>query len=167
MILIPVFSFVIYPAINKVFLLTPLRKISIGLFVAALVFVVPALIETRITAGSKPSIGWMILGYALLTSAEIMVSITCLEFSYTQAPKRMKSFIMAVFLLSVSLGNAFTAIVNIFIQNEDGTSKLPGASYYWFFTIVMLATAALFIPVAGRYPVKNYIQDEAETESST
>ncbi|MFH1718497.1 MAG: MFS transporter, partial [Planctomycetota bacterium] len=92
--------------------------------------------------------------------------ITCLEFSYTQAPKRMKSFIMAVFLLSISLGNAFTAVVNVFIQNEDGTNKLPGASYYWFFTIVMLATAILFIPVARRYPVKNYIQDEAETEPS-
>ena len=164
---IPLFSYVIYPAINKVFPLTALRKIGMGLFLAASPFVVSALIETGIVAGGKPSIGWMVLGYALLTSAEIMVSITCLEFSYTQAPKRMKSFIMAVFLLSVSLGNAFTAIVNIFIQNEDGTSKLPGASYYWFFTIVMLATAALFIPVAGRYPVKNYIQDEAETESST
>ncbi|MEA3224830.1 MAG: MFS transporter [Planctomycetota bacterium] len=163
---IPLFSYVIYPAINKVFPLTALRKIGMGLFLAASPFVVSALIETGIVAGGTPSIGWMILGYALLTSAEIMVSITCLEFSYTQAPKKMKSFIMAVFLLSVSLGNAFTAVVNIFIQNEDGTSKLPGASYYWFFTIVMLATAALFIPVARRYPVKNYIQDEAEAESS-
>ncbi len=167
LILIPVFSYVIYPAINKVFPLTSLRKIGLGLFLAASPFVVSALIETGIVAGGAPSIGWMVLGYLLLTSAEIMVSITCLEFSYTQAPKKMKSFIMAVFLLSISLGNAFTALVNVFIQNEDGTNKLPGASYYWFFTIVMSATAILFIPVARRYPVKNYIQDEAETEESS
>ncbi len=167
LILIPVFSYVMYPAINKVFPLTSLRKIGLGLFLAASPFVVSALIETGIVAGGAPSIGWMVLGYLLLTSSEIMVSITCLEFSYTQAPKKMKSFIMAVFLLSISLGNAFTAIVNFFIRNEDGTNKLPGASYYWFFTIVMLAAAILFIPVARRYPVKNYIQDEAETEESS
>jgi POT family proton-dependent oligopeptide transporter len=166
LILIPVFSYVIYPAINRIFPLTSLRKIGLGLLLAASPFVVSSLIETGIVAGGTPSIGWMVLAYALLTSAEIMVSITCLEFSYTQAPKKMKSFIMAIFLLSISLGNAFTAAVNIFIQNEDGTSKLPGASYYWFFAIVMLITAILFIPVAKRYPVKEYIQDEDTAESS-
>lgn len=166
LILIPVFSYVIYPAINKIFPLTALRKIGLGLLLAASPFVVSSLIETGIVAGGTPSIGWMVLAYALLTSAEIMVSITCLEFSYTQAPKKMKSFIMAVFLLSISLGNAFTAAVNVFIQNEDGTSKLPGASYYWFFAIVMLITAILFIPVAKRYPVKEHIQDEDSAVSS-
>lgn len=165
MLLIPVFSYVIYPAINKVFPLTALRKIGIGLFVAALSFVVPALIETRITAGATPSIVWLILAYLILTSAEVMVSITCLEFSYTQAPKKMKSFIMAVFFLSITLGNIFTAAVNKFIQNEDGTSKLPGASYFWFFVGVMLVTAVVFIPVASRYKVRDYIQDEAATQS--
>ena len=118
------------------------------------------------TIGFKPNIFWQMLMYIILTAAEILISITCLEFSYTQAPKKMKSFIMAVFLLSISLGNAFTAVVNWFIQNPDGSSKLPGASYYWFFTIVMLASAVLFIPAAKRYRVKDYIQDEASTESS-
>jgi len=164
MLLIPVFSYVIYPAINKVFPLTALRKIGIGLFVAALSFVVPALIETRITAGIEPSIVWLILAYLILTSAEVMVSITCLEFSYTQAPKKMKSLIMAVFFLSITLGNFFTALVNWLIEKR--WLNLPGASYFWFFVGVMLITAVLFIPVAGRYRVKDYIQDEASAESS-
>jgi len=165
LILIPVFSYVIYPAINKVFPLSSLRKIGLGLLLAGSPFVVSALIEAKIVAGGAPSIGWMVLGYVLLTSSEIMVSITCLDFSYTQAPKRMKSFIMAVFLLSISLGNAFTAIVNAVIENEDGTSKLAGAQYFWFFAGVMFVTALLFIPVARRYPVKNYIQDEAPAKA--
>ena len=166
LLLIPVFSYVIYPAINKVFPLTALRKIGLGLFVAACPFVISALIENKIVAGGTPSVGWMVLAYVFLTSAEIMVSITCLEFSYTQAPKKMKSFIMAIFLLSISLGNAFTAIVNAVIENEDGTRKLAGSSYFWFFTIVMLVTAVLFIFVAARYKEKSYIQDEAASESS-
>lgn len=163
MVLIPVFSFVIYPAINKVFRLTALRKISIGLFVAGFSFVVPAFVETRIAAGARPNIIWLILAYVILTSAEVMVSITCLEFSYTQAPKKMKSFIMAVFFLSITLGNAFTALVNVFIRDEDGSSKLEGANYFWFFAMLMLVTAVAFIFVASRYREKTYIQDEAQT----
>jgi proton-dependent oligopeptide transporter, POT family len=161
LILIPVFSYFVYPAINKVFPLTALRKIGIGLFLAGSPYVICALVQHRISAGAAPSIGWMILGYLLLTSAEIMVSITCLDFSYTQAPKKMKSFIMAIFLLSISLGNAFTALVNFLIENPNGTRKLAGASYFWFFVAVMVVTAVLFIPVAARYKEKTYIQDEA------
>lgn len=165
MVMIPLFAYVIYPAIDKIFPLTALRKIAIGLFLAALSFVVSAWIEMQILAGAKPSIGWQAFAYVILTAAEIMVSITCLEFSYTQAPKRMKSFIQAIFLMSISAGNTFTAVVNWVIENEDGTRKLPGASYYWFFVIAMLATALLFIPVARRYKVQDYIQDEAVAES--
>ncbi len=160
MLLIPIFSYVIYPVIDKIFPLTALRKISLGLFVAGLSFVVPAWVETQIVAGLKPNIVWQLFAYVILTAAEVMVSITCLEFSYTQAPKKMKSFIMAVFLLSISLGNAFTGAVNYFIKNEDGTSKLAGASYYWFFTVMMLITAVIFIFVAAGYREKTYIQDE-------
>ena len=166
LVLIPVFSYLIYPAIDKVFPLTPLRKIGLGLFVAATPFTVSAIIESRIDAGYPPSVGWMLLAYVLLTSGEILVSITCLEFSYTQAPMKMKSFIMAIFLLSISLGNAFTAIVNAVIENEKGARKLAGPSYFWFFTIVMLVTAVIFIFVASRYKEKSYIHDEAAEEDS-
>jgi POT family proton-dependent oligopeptide transporter len=131
-----------------------------GLFVTASAFVVSAWLETRITASTSPSIGWLILNHVIIAAAEVMVSITCLEFSYTQAPKKMKSFIMAVFFLSVSVGNAFTAIVNAFIRNEDGSSKLAGASYFWFFAIMMTVTAIIFIFVAMGYREKSYIQDE-------
>jgi proton-dependent oligopeptide transporter, POT family len=165
LILIPLFSYAIYPAINRVFPLTALRKIGIGLFVAAGAFVVSAVIERWIVAGETPNVGWLLLAYVLLTAGEVMVSITALEFSYTQAPKRMKSFIMAVFLLSITLGNVFTAVVNAVIMQPDGTSRLAGPSYYWFFVGVMAVTAILFIPVARWYPVKDYLQDEPAAES--
>jgi POT family proton-dependent oligopeptide transporter len=162
--MIPLFSYGIYPAINKVFHLTPLRKISIGMFVTALSFVIPVWIEKRIQAGEVPNISWQFLAYVILTAGEIMVSITCLEFAYTQAPKKMKSFVQAISLLSVSLGNAFTAVVNWFIQNKDGTSKLTGAGYFWFFAIAMTVTAVIFIFVAANYREKTYIQDEASSQ---
>jgi POT family proton-dependent oligopeptide transporter len=160
---IPIFSYVIYPAIDKIFPLTALRKIGIGLWVTVLSFVVVALTEMSIQAGGKPSVWWQILAFVILSAAEIMVSITCLEFSYTQAPKRMKSLIMAVYYLSISLGNYITSGVNFFIENPDGTSKLPGATYYWFFTSIMAVAAFLFIFVARRYKIRVYTQDAPET----
>ncbi|MHC4144923.1 MAG: POT family MFS transporter [Planctomycetota bacterium] len=166
MVLIPLFGYAIYPALNRIWTLTPLRKIGIGMFLTAGSFLVPVWIETQLANGAKPSIGWQFVAYIFLTGAEVMVSITALEFAYTQAPKKMKSMIQSIELLAISLGNMFVAAVNDLIQNEDGTSKLPGASYYWFFVIAMLVTTVLFIPLARWYKPKEYIQDEATAESS-
>jgi proton-dependent oligopeptide transporter, POT family len=164
--MIPLFTYVIYPVISKVFPLTPLRKIGLGMFVTAACFVIPAWVEIQIAEGAKPSVGWQFLAYLILTAGEILASIPVLEFSYTQAPKKIKTFVMSLYLLAISLGNLFSAAVNYFIQNPDGTSKLPGASYYWFFAIAMLVTLALYIPVAMRFPVKEYIQDETSEETT-
>lgn len=158
MLLIPLFSYQIYPAINKIFTLTPLRKISIGMFIAVLAFSISAIIQQKIDLGLTPHISWQILAYVALTSAEVMISITCLEFSYTQAPTKMKSFIMAFFMMSIAIGNLFTSAVNFFIENDDGSSKLAGADYFWFFTLLMLITAAAFIFVAKAYREQSYIQ---------
>jgi POT family proton-dependent oligopeptide transporter len=166
MFLIPLFAYVIYPGLNRLWALTPLRKISIGMFLTAASFLVPVWIEIQLERGGQPSIGWQFFAYIFLTGAEVMVSITALEFAYTQAPKKMKSLIQSVELLAISLGNAFAAVVNNVITNEDGTSKLPGASYYWFFVISMLVTGVIFIPVARWYKPKEYIQDETSAESS-
>jgi POT family proton-dependent oligopeptide transporter len=160
MILIPTFAYGVYPAINKVFPLTPLRKISIGFFVAAASFAVSTFIEMRIAAGGRPSIAWQLLAYVIITCAEVMISITGLEFSYTQAPRRMKSIIMALYMLSVSLGNAFTAGVNHFLQGDQAVFRLSDVGYYSFFTISMLATAVVFIVVALLYKPRTYIQEE-------
>jgi POT family proton-dependent oligopeptide transporter len=93
-----------------------------------------------------------------------MISITCLEFSYTQAPKRMKSFVMAFFMLSISVGNLFTSGVNFFIQNEDGSSKLAGADYFSFFTGLMLFTAIIFAIVCRYYKGERHLHEEAQDE---
>ncbi len=113
---IPFFTYVGYPAINRFFKLTPLRKIGIGMFITVISFALVALAQERIDAGKQPSIAWQLLAYVAITAAEVMVSIVCLEFSYTQSPKSLKSLVMALFLGSVFLGNIFTAQVNRLIQ---------------------------------------------------
>jgi POT family proton-dependent oligopeptide transporter len=158
---IPIFSYLIYPAVSRVFPLTPLRKIGIGFFFTAAAFCVSAVIEGWIQQGEHPHITWQFLAYAVMTAGEVMVSITGLEFSYTQAPPKMKSVVMALYLLAVSAGNALTAIVNKVIQDEHGEPRLVGADYYWFFAGLMAVTAVVYIFVAMAYRERTYIQDEA------
>ena len=234
---IPLFSLVIYPAIERFFPLTPLRKILAGFVLTILAFAITAhaqrLIDTEAerfrsivapvvanagvdrtateavmreaglnaaadaikngdagrpagepqgndarmeamidagvavtTDGTRltarwPSVGWQLLAYVVITAAEILVSITCLEFSYTQAPPQMKSLVMSLSLLSVSLGNLFTALVNSFSQDAAGNSLLAGANYYWFFCGCMAAATVLLLPLLWTYRPREYLQDEA------
>jgi proton-dependent oligopeptide transporter, POT family len=157
---IPLFQYLIYPAIHRVFPLTPLRKIGLGLIVTGVSFLVSAWIETQIAAGLRPNIGWQLPAYALLSAGEVMVSITGLEFAYTQAPKPMKAMVQAIYLLAVSAGNLFTALVHVFIANPDGTVKLQGAAYYEFFAALSIGCVAVFVFVAKAYKEKSYLQDE-------
>jgi POT family proton-dependent oligopeptide transporter len=162
LLMLPLFSYLVYPAIEKVVRLTPLRKFGAGLFVTALAFLIVAWIQIHIDAGQTPHILWQILAFLVLTAGEVMVSVTHLEFAYTQAPRKLKSLVMCTYLGAVALGNVFTARVNFFIQNPDGSVKLAGASYFFFFAKVLIATAILFVFVARFYRGKTYIQEEAE-----
>ncbi|MGB0992396.1 MAG: POT family MFS transporter, partial [Akkermansiaceae bacterium] len=113
---IPIFAYLLYPLVSKVWKLTPLRKISIGLFIMAASFALVADVQSRIDAGNAPNIGWQVLAYALLTASEVMVSIVALEFAYTQSPRTMKSLVMCFYLGAVAFGNLFTAQINNYIQ---------------------------------------------------
>ncbi len=133
LVFIPLFTFIIYPFINRHFPLTPLRKIGLGMVIMIATYGVTTLIQTWIDAGQRPSIAWQILAYVIITVAEIFVSIVGLEFAYTQAPRSMKSWVMSLFWLSVWGGNQFTAQVNHFIavpsaadiQFATATAQLP------------------------------------------
>ncbi|MEM6911946.1 MAG: POT family MFS transporter [Verrucomicrobiota bacterium] len=122
--LIPLFTFVVYPAVEKVLPLNPLRKIGAGLFLMVTAFVLVALVQTWIDGGARPNIGWQILATFLLTASEILVSIVALEFAYTQSPKTMKSFILSFYLLSVAAGNFLTSGINSFIQIPSPSEEM-------------------------------------------
>jgi POT family proton-dependent oligopeptide transporter len=167
LIFIPLVNYVIYPLINSVFPLTPLRKIGIGLFITALSFVVIVMIQGWIDAGLKPSINWQLLAYVILTLGEAMVSITGLEFSYTQAPNSMKSSVMALWLLTVASGELFVGLVNKWILGAG--HKLSAYQYFVFFTWLMFGAAVVFVIVACFYKGRTHLQsqltpDEVATE---
>ena len=162
---VPLFNYVIYPIAGKFVRLTSLRKAGFGMFMMVAAYVLTSSIEEWITAaqqsaGPAPNIGWQVLAYTILTASEVLVSVTLLEFSYTQAKPEMKSLMVGLFYLAVSLGNIFTALVNRITKDAEGNSTLVGAEYYWFFTYVMAGAAALFVVYALFYKEKSYLQTE-------
>lgn len=130
---IPLFAVFLYPWLDRVWKLTPLRKIGLGLWLVVAAFAMVACIQEWIDAGGRPGIGWQILAFALLTAAEVMVSIVSMEFAYTQSPRTMKSLVMCLYLGSVAVGNLAVAWVNHWIQIpsaaaiqlEQQTRRLP------------------------------------------
>ena len=166
---IPIFGYFVYPFFDKIGLkTTPLRRFGTGLFLTAASFVIIALIQVKVDHGQHPSVWWQILAYAVLSAAEVLVSITGLEYAYTQAPKSMKSTMSAIWLLTVAVGNVFVALVNGSISNKGFFAQLEGATYFWFFVGLMTAFLALFMVISPRLKEKSYIGvDENEVIAET
>ena len=144
MALIPLFSWVVFPALARRGVSpAPLTKMTAGMFLTVFSFVAAALVQLRIDGGQPPGLLWQFPQYLLLTTAEVLVSVTGLEFSYTQAPRSMRSTIMSIWFLTVFLGNLLTFLVQFV--------RLSGAAYFAFFALLMLGAAFGFRAMARRY----------------
>lgn len=162
--LIPVFTYFIYPTVEKMVKLTPLRKIGAGLVLTALSFVIIAMIQESIDNGGKPSLWWQILAYFVLSIAEILVSITGLEYAYTQSPKYMKSTMTAIFYLTVSIGNFFVYLINGSIASGGFFAQYSGASYFWLFVKMMIIQSIIFMIFSKYMKEKSYVGVDDDSE---
>jgi POT family proton-dependent oligopeptide transporter len=169
---------------------TPLRRITVGMFLTAVSFVAAGVLEVftpsvtvtdmvsthlrhLLDIGVAPatcqaiyeafyadpvariSVLWQIVPYLILTAAEVLVSITGLEFAYTQAPRSMKSTIMSLWLMTTAFGNLLTASVaraNVF----------DGAGYFAFWAVLMTVFSCGFALIARSYRVVEYIEPDVK-----
>ena len=156
MILIPTFTFGIYPAIEKVlgYEMTPLRKMGWGMVVAAISFVFVAVYQYILDGGTQISVLWQVIPFLVITMAEVMVSITGLEFAYTQAPRSMKSTIMSMWLLTVFFGNMITAYIALMADSLN----LQGGNFFVFFAVLMAVFAVIFGLIAKNYEMKDFME---------
>jgi POT family proton-dependent oligopeptide transporter len=160
---IPLFTYFLYPWLDKIGLkTTPLRRIGTGLALTALSFVIIALVQMRVDVGEHPSVWWQIFAYVILSAAEVLVSITGLEYAYTQAPKSMKSTMTAIWLLTVAAGNLFDALVNGNIAKGGFFSRFVGADFYWLFVGICTAFLVVYMIIAPRLKERSYIAEPEE-----
>ncbi len=155
--LIPIFTRWLYPWWSRTWGDGTLPKIAVGLFLTVIAQTFPLAFETAARQGIVLNIAWQFLGYLVLTAAEILVSVTSLEFAYTQSPKSMKSIVMGIYLMTMTVGNFFVAGINFLCEKYDGF--LTGNSYCLFFLILALANAVVFLLISRFYEEKTILQD--------
>jgi POT family proton-dependent oligopeptide transporter len=153
--LIPLFSMGLYPMLDKMgFKTTPIRRMTWGMFVGAASFAMIGLLQMWMdSTGDKINVMWQFFPYLVITMAEVMISITGLEFAYTQAPRSMKSSVMSIWLLTVFFGNLITAYVS-----KVNFFPVASTGYFMFFAILMAVFALVFWFMGTRYKVKNYME---------
>jgi POT family proton-dependent oligopeptide transporter len=152
--LIPLFSMFIYPTLDKMgFKTTSIRRMTWGMFVAAASFALIGGIQFVMDGGTNVNVMWQFFPYLVITMAEVMISITGLEFAYTQAPRAMKSTIMSIWLLTVFFGNLITAYVS-----KVNFFPVASTGYFMFFAVLMGIFALIFWYMGKNYKMKNYME---------
>jgi dipeptide/tripeptide permease len=108
--MIPLFDQVIYPFLEKQqVLIQPVLRILFGMMLGSLAFLLSGILQNAMdhvasTEAPPLSILWQIPQFVAISTADIMVSITFLEFAYSQAPDSMKSVIQAAWLFTIAAG---------------------------------------------------------------
>jgi dipeptide/tripeptide permease len=125
---------------------TPANRILIGFFVTASAIGLVSAAGFAAQGGLKVPLVWIAAAYIALTLGEVLVYATGLELSYTAAPKNMKSFVSACFLVTSTLGN----FINIWfsrlyggslIDSPDQRGPLLPGPFFGLTTLIVLAAA--------------------------
>jgi POT family proton-dependent oligopeptide transporter len=178
-ILVPTFNVLFKWLDPNLTIFTPMRKILVGfLLTAAAIGImslagglwhgqeVPGLIEkvidgeTKLVPGivatEKVSALWVVFAYIVLTFGEVLLYPTALQLAFTAAPKSMKGFVTAVFLLTNTLGNFINTVWTTTYggslndpANERG-SLSPG-QFFAFTALMALGAAVAFVFIGRRF----------------
>ena len=158
LIMVPLFAYAVYPALERAGLRpTMLRRMTTGMFIAVPAFLSAAMIQRWIDGGDHPHIAWQSIQYVIIAVAETLVSVTGLEFAYTQAPRRMKGAIMSMYTLSIGGGSFVTSLVT---RNVEFASR---ANYFLFWAAFMTAGAILFAVIAALYKPVAFVAANQES----
>ena len=159
LVLIPFNNVVLFPWMRRRgWLPTALRRMTTGIALAGVSWIVAGLMQLSIDAGTALPIQWQIVPYIFLTLGEVLVSATGLEFAYSQAPRSMKGALMSFFWLAATVGSLWVLLANATIKHEAVTHWIAAttglsttAFYMFFFAGFAFAAALAFGLYARRY----------------
>ncbi|MCE9554086.1 MAG: MFS transporter [Planctomycetes bacterium] len=161
----PLFVLLLIPLFNGLFrwfdpqmkIFTPIRKILVGFILGAAASGMMALAGLLAeTSATKVSILWPALAYVLLTAGEVLLYGTGLELSYAIAPKNMKGFVTACFLMTAAVANF---VNSYFVRLYGGSLKdaievrgpLAPSVFFGITALIVLAAAVAFFFVGRRF----------------
>jgi dipeptide/tripeptide permease len=146
--LLPLYRVVVIPCLERagkccpLLSPTPLRRMGVGMILAALTFLLSAAVEWLIEANppGTVSVAWQLPQWVLITVAELFLSVTGLEWAYTQADKNLQGVCMAAWFFSNSLGDLLGAVL---YQSTKSLTQVQ----------IFLLCAGLMVVASGVYAV--------------
>ena len=150
--LVPLFTLGIYPRIGR--FAAPLKRMALGMFLAAGSYLAVAALQTRIENGAHLSVLWQTGPYLILTAAEVLISTTGLEFAYREAAPELKSTIMSFWLLTVAFGNLLVAFITRLFANDTGTTSVS-TNRFLLYAGLTFVVAILFSLIAAFYKYRD------------
>ncbi|KAL5234282.1 hypothetical protein ACI65C_001692 [Semiaphis heraclei] len=110
--------------------------------------------ESKLYATDKGNylhILWQTPQYMFMIVADVIFVATSIEFSFTEAPPRIKSFISACYLMTQAVGNLVVVIVSALSFRKQ-------VHEYLFFSGLMLADTLLLAYLSNNYKYKAFRQ---------
>jgi dipeptide/tripeptide permease len=170
-ILVPTFNFVFGRLDPEVKIFTPMRKVLAGFLLTAAAISIMALAGFLVQGHTeqvldgekmkeistvKVSFWWPAMAYIVLTFGEVLLYGTMLELAYTAAPKSMKGFITACFLLTNTLGNfinlLWTPLYGGSLKDPvEERGILPPGTFFLITAGIVLFAAVAFIFVGKQF----------------
>ncbi|KAK6782519.1 hypothetical protein RDI58_020315 [Solanum bulbocastanum] len=170
--------------------LSPVLRMGIGLVLSAAAMVLSAITEgirRGIAIDQKepqdgPNINmsamWFVPQYVLLGLADAFNAIGLVEFLYSELPKSMSSFVVAIFTLGMSVsgffGSALVNVVDIVTSYGGGVSWLSSNInnghldyYYWLLAFLNVVNFLHFLLIICRYNRHEQEVKEKQCEYST
>jgi POT family proton-dependent oligopeptide transporter len=112
-------------------------------------------------SGATPSVWWQILAFAVLTYAELCVSMLGLAFAYEQALPGTKSFVTAVFFLTIWAGDQLGAFYGNTYEHP-----LSPVAFFGLQIPLMAVCSILFWFVARRFERGEIPEDLGEGQAA-
>ena len=150
LLMVPVFDYAIYPLLSMIGIKTSLHKIACGFVTAAIALVLAAIVEWKLEE-STLHILWLLPQNFFIAIAEIQVWVSIVNFTYTQAPERMKSVLSSFIFVAFALGS----LINIVVSS---TNLVESQAYeFLIYSMAMIFNLILFVFLTKNHkPMSNH-----------
>ena len=153
MILVPLFTLVLYPRLGR--FASPLKRMAYGMFLAAASYLIVALLQKQIEAGAQLNVLWQTVPYLVLTAAEVLVSVTGLEFAFREAAPEMKSTIMSFWALTIAFGDLLVVVITKIFSSATHPAASVSTNRFLLYAGLTFVVAILFCVVASLYKYRD------------
>lgn len=162
--IIPILDYLVYPHLERTMgiKVRSLHKMVAGMVFASLSFLVSGLLQYYLSDQQRDdchgdvSIAWQLPQLLLISFAEVLVSVTGLEFAYTQAPPGFRNIVSALWGVTQALGTLLNAAI----------AQLSISLMAQFFTYMglMVVVTLLFVVINRRYRYRDS-EDSQNTQT--